>query len=740
MPRLASTLLFSTAVVAIQACSSSDAPAPRVTASTSLTSQATPAMLGPARPTPAASKHPAPGMLGGRPHLAGGVNRRTSRGRIVTNTTPTEGLVIPTWTGSFSSQGTTFPYAVVGSDPALGTTTTIPTVVVPIRLVFPDGTVLDPSSDSIDGTTPLAAVSSSPIFNAAPFSAGSTTLGTTQWVDAVARAEFWNRIPASDGYHVLFSPPKVLPTVTLQVPPQYAYTYVDSLTGRTAAYIDQAWAQSNFDSMLVGLGMTPDQLPILLLSETSLSSENGGAPWAYHGAHDVSGGAPSPVWQTYIETTYFGPDSQMVQTDPEASGVGPLGHEVAEWLMDPGAYNMVPGWQVPGLPNQCFSGFLEVADPLEFQPATLSVPLGGGTYTLPDVALLPWFARDQSQPSVNGWDTLLHTYTQPSTPCTYDLYVQVPFWFTDATGAPVATFINGMNDQHQAVLVAYPGSSPVGYLLTGFDPASGNFGTPSMVSVPVPGQPGNYYPSYPKAVGNDGTIVGQFSDATGMAHGYVDQGGTFTTIDVPGASSTGVQGLNNRTNRDIVGWYVDASGAVHGFVLRKGKFVTVDVPSGTNTVVNAINDHRQIVGYYSDANGVQTGFQARLDDSDVTNGLSGFVSVVGPGPAFATAQWTQLTTIANSGEVMASLQVEYPGGGYLQWGYDVVNGNFEQLSGGQDSDDGYFTVPQSISTNGTAVGWSLDATGIIGEVWVPYNVWQPSASAAPASLPLPAGQ
>lgn len=72
---------------------------------------------------------------------------------------------------------------------------------------------------------------------------------------------------------------------------------------------------------------------------------------------------------------------------------------------------------------------------------------------------------------------------------------------------------------------------------------------------------------------------------------------TFTTIAVPGASSTDAWGLNNAG--DVVGSYV-VNGATHGFLLRKGSYTQIDVPGSTFTQATAINDSRIIVGTFRD--------------------------------------------------------------------------------------------------------------------------------------------
>src|SRR5262249_25010782 len=54
----------------------------------------------------------------------------------------------------------------------------------------------------------------------------------------------------------------------------------------------------------------------------------------------------------------------------------------------------------------------------------------------------------------------------------------------------------------------------------------------------------------------------------------------FTTIDVPGATSTEALGIN--ASGQIVGQYDDASGTTHGYLLCKGKYTTLDVPGATS--------------------------------------------------------------------------------------------------------------------------------------------------------------
>ncbi len=56
-------------------------------------------------------------------------------------------------------------------------------------------------------------------------------------------------------------------------------------------------------------------------------------------------------------------------------------------------------------------------------------------------------------------------------------------------------------------------------------------------------------------INNSGQIVGRVSNTTGV-HGFVDTGGSFAPVDVPGALQTTVQGINDEGV--LLGYYVDA--------------------------------------------------------------------------------------------------------------------------------------------------------------------------------------
>ena len=87
------------------------------------------------------------------------------------------------WSSSFASEGKTWKYSMVGTNPTKGSaTTTIPITIVPLLLTFSNG-------KSFDGTPQVSSTTSSPLFQNAPFISG-----TTQYGDAIQRAEFWKSV------------------------------------------------------------------------------------------------------------------------------------------------------------------------------------------------------------------------------------------------------------------------------------------------------------------------------------------------------------------------------------------------------------------------------------------------------------------------------------------------------------------------------------------------------------------
>jgi probable HAF family extracellular repeat protein len=119
-------------------------------------------------------------------------------------------------------------------------------------------------------------------------------------------------------------------------------------------------------------------------------------------------------------------------------------------------------------------------------------------------------------------------------------------------------------------------------------------------------------------VNNRGQVVGFYIDANNVEHSFLLSGGQFTTIDPPGAANIPGPSFTNvdqashiNDHGQIVGGYTDANDVTHGYLLRGGKYTTLNDPNaGTLTFATGINNSGQIVGFDFDATGLAHGFLA----------------------------------------------------------------------------------------------------------------------------------
>jgi uncharacterized membrane protein len=112
---------------------------------------------------------------------------------------------------------------------------------------------------------------------------------------------------------------------------------------------------------------------------------------------------------------------------------------------------------------------------------------------------------------------------------------------------------------------------------------------------------------------NRGLVGGDYTDVTGLVHGYLWTDVTgFLTLDVAN-NQTGIRGINERG--DVTGVYGNGVSRFHGFLLRDGVFTVIDYPGSIDTGLLGgtlvINNSGVIVGGFIDANGREHGFVAR---------------------------------------------------------------------------------------------------------------------------------
>jgi hypothetical protein len=512
---------------------------------------------------------------------------------LTTPTTSTAQTALPTWSDSFTYQGLTYRYTMVGTDPKLGSKTTIiPTLVIPLRFVFPDGQVFDASTDLIDGQTAVQGIINSPIFKNYNFVLGGKSIGNTQYGDAFQRANFWDSVTAkAKDYHVLLGQPTVLPTQTIIVPEGLGFYDFDSSTGLPLPSVDQAFLSEQSTSILSAANVTPSQLPIVVWGKVDDGRASG-----YHATLTLNGNQR----QTYIGTSYH---SQATRGGA-LPDTFPLSHEIIEWLDDPFISNYTPGWNIPYISTkaQCDSRYvtdlLETGDPVEVLTEAV-VPLNGGnfTYHVTEGMFIDFYTRARRSRSVNGQYSMFNIGAQynvpsaPSTPCTghvelndFQLYAIRGSHFSQALGVNNLESIVGVY-QDQAGLRH-------GWLST----------TSSFQTLDYPGA----LETIPSQINDANTVVGLYLDSAGLPHGFVLQGGQFSSIDYPGAVDTAAFDVN--VNGDIVGIYDAADFTTHGFLLRNGSFSTIDFPFNRSTLATGINSLGKIVGYHSAQYGAVSGY------------------------------------------------------------------------------------------------------------------------------------
>lgn len=605
------------------------------------------------------------------------------------------GLTIPHWTSSFRTDGIVYPFTAVGADPSLGQTTVIPTVIIPYRLILPDGGVFDATSDLIDGVTPVAGIVNSPLFNNVPWNAGTTQLGTTQFGDALMRANFWSSIPGDrSGYHVLFSAPQILPLQVINVPPGYGQTRIDS-AGTKVGIVDSTWIFNMMANRTLSLGISPQTLPIHVMSAIEGVDPSGNGFLGFH--YIVNAGtAANPVTLPYIETGYFSAASAFAIS----SGTTVLGHEIAEWLNDPAVDNVVPAWQDPRAAHLCDNNLLEVGDPLEAVSQGMQVTLNERSYRLPDVTFLPWFSRDQHSNSVNGWYSFLNGFSSPSAACSiYSQYGEFGFDFV-VNSTLLSTVLTGtnntVNDKMQMVGYVTQGPNlPAGLTFDfSFDPTTLAFAVSNINQVNFPGS----LFTVPVKINDRGQIAGLYVDTGGAEHGFLFSNGQYSSIDYPGAVATEALAIDNRGVPTIAGNYVDSAGTVHGFVSIAGQFSPVNAGFAVNLSVTGINDGGQMTGMY-DLGGPLGSAQ--------TFGFTGNAGLLTPLNYPGSAS-TLANSINNSNQVAGTVKIQFTSGYIQEKPFHEGGGNFQPL----DS-SGIFSRAQALGNNdaGIMVGSFVDPLG-----------------------------
>jgi hypothetical protein len=355
---------------------------------------------------------------------------------------------IPHWTFQYTdpTNGVTYPITIVGSDPNGGGSTTVHTVIVPLKLNFVAGNqntsalndlgfagfTAPPLNHSFDGSTRVQDVLNSPIFGS-NFTTPAVMGGDTAQVgDAFMRAQA-NKI--GTGYHVRLTNDAVMPTQTLNVPASKGLAYQRPVgawreangygpTNTITGVADISWFSSYLQQLINSLHISPTTVPIFLTDNVLLYIGHGNytncCVLGYHGAaQPVGGGSGSangngkqPVqtfmyaaWSTPGSYSGFLTDYTGVRSAPSPTrglaDIHALSHEVTEWLDDPFVNNAVQPWLTPTAPQYGCTGVLETGDPVvgvwfPYSGNTAAAPTGTtyyGQYHPEDEVEAQWFGR-----------------------------------------------------------------------------------------------------------------------------------------------------------------------------------------------------------------------------------------------------------------------------------------------------------------------------------------------------------
>ena len=294
-------------------------------------------------------------------------------------------------------------YTLAGRDPAQGGVTTIPTVLVPVTLSF-EAKKAAGKPFVMDAVADVQRVLDSPVFSKFAFASG----GTTQYADAILRTTFPG---AAQGWHTLLGKPEVRP-VKITVPAGYGYVLTSKKDGGAVAVVDIEFLQEELFRQIPKLD---GKLVIAVTHNTTyyaLGDATVCCSWGTHGVDSATGN--SFVLGSYLH----GAPGIVVDRD-----VQPLSQQVAEFFNDPlrdplvnrpvlqdrsGASkgNAFPRWMHPalGAGEEGYCGGAGVGSPFFLlQPTDMNhknnfpaskgfvARVGGETYHLQNVALLPWY-------------------------------------------------------------------------------------------------------------------------------------------------------------------------------------------------------------------------------------------------------------------------------------------------------------------------------------------------------------
>jgi hypothetical protein len=306
------------------------------------------------------------------------------------------GRSFPHFSSSFSVNGVTYPFTMVGHRPVSGRSAVIKSVIVPLRMNFVAFGTNGDVNHSFDPAPAVVNMTHSPLYKAAAFPNG---LG--QFGDQMQRAAFWNQMDKGHQWHLLMDAPEVLPTVDIEVTPETGSLSQDS-SGNFFGDVFIDFMDSQIRTILQFLALDADTLPIFVTDDVTAEA------LGYHTAFALD--EDGDRLQTFIYTSWLDP----ALVDPLFADVSTFNHELLEWMNDPFVNNQTPDWFYPPPTDPATvcsqNPFLEVGDPQGNGPTFADFPtfeskVQGVTYHLQQLVLWQWFADQIPSSAFGGWYT-----------------------------------------------------------------------------------------------------------------------------------------------------------------------------------------------------------------------------------------------------------------------------------------------------------------------------------------------
>jgi hypothetical protein len=329
---------------------------------------------------------------------------------------------LATFSGAFMTQagpslGRVFNFNMMGNNPALGGTTTIPTQIttVSLNLLNADG--------SLNVSVPFVfrdLFEDSPNFALTNYRSGKNI----QYADAIHRAQFFNVM--GNNWHTMLDP-SFVNSVTLNIPQFVNVSFPDGSVKSIQAYQVGTAPDGNhfvlmldllfdalYDNQVIsdinGGNFTTDALSMTLFPNTFLFSinnqgqESGCCVLGFHTFFNDPTAVPQPRWVTlfasWISPGLFGAGFQDVTA---------LSHETSESFANPFVNNATASWQFPGEPPtaKVCQANLEEGDPIEVLPnATIPLTVRERkevfTYHPQIIPLLQWFEMGTGSNAIDG--------------------------------------------------------------------------------------------------------------------------------------------------------------------------------------------------------------------------------------------------------------------------------------------------------------------------------------------------